>query len=176
MDHQVEHDVDVEAALGERSEAMDFDEPRIGQHRAGGRHRRVESLDVPDGQHRVTFHRGVNDRVGFSEGSRERLLDQHRDARLEKRQRDRVMNLGRHGHRHRIDPADHVPIIVHGLRAARCRDRIGAGPVGIDDGRQRGIRQRRQDAGMMPPEVADADYGKAQRHKVPSESGNRVIW
>ena len=30
VDHQVEHDVDVEAALGKRAEPMHFDEPRRG--------------------------------------------------------------------------------------------------------------------------------------------------
>ena len=33
VDHQVEDDVDVEAALGKRAEAVDLDEPRIGQQR-----------------------------------------------------------------------------------------------------------------------------------------------
>ncbi len=41
VNHQVEDDVDVEAALGERAEAMDFDEPRI-RRQAAARPRRPD--------------------------------------------------------------------------------------------------------------------------------------
>ena len=40
VNHQVEHDVDVEAALGRRAEPMDLDEPRILDMRPRRRHRR----------------------------------------------------------------------------------------------------------------------------------------
>ena len=39
VNHQIEHDVDVEAALGKRAEPMDFDEPRIGRGAAARRRR-----------------------------------------------------------------------------------------------------------------------------------------
>src|SRR5439155_4958788 len=36
VDHQIEDDVDVEAALGKRPEAVDFDEARVGQQSLRG--------------------------------------------------------------------------------------------------------------------------------------------
>ena len=40
VDHQVEHDVDVEAALGKGAQAMHLDEPRIAAAAAARRPRR----------------------------------------------------------------------------------------------------------------------------------------
>ena len=80
MNHQVEDDVDVEAALGKRAEPMDFDEARIGEERPRDGDRRIEALGVADGQHDARVAGGVDHLVGFVERARHRLLDQHGDA------------------------------------------------------------------------------------------------
>ena len=48
VDHQVEHDVDVGAALAERREPMGLDEARRAQRAGERQDRRIESLEVAD--------------------------------------------------------------------------------------------------------------------------------
>ena len=51
VNHQIEHHVDVEAALGKRPQPVHFDEARLVDVRPRGQHRRIEMLDVANGQH-----------------------------------------------------------------------------------------------------------------------------
>src|SRR6185436_1882518 len=48
VDHQVQDDVDVEAARGERAQPVNLDEARGRDGRLQDVHRRVEALDVAD--------------------------------------------------------------------------------------------------------------------------------
>ena len=54
VDHQVEHDVDVEAALRERAEPVHLDEARHAEVRPRRDERRIETLGVADGHHHPT--------------------------------------------------------------------------------------------------------------------------
>ena len=105
MNHQVEDDVDVEAALGKNSQAMDLDEPRRGDEREHGRDGRVVALGVTDGKRRARLLRGGDHLVSLREGACHRLLDEHRDPLLEERHRDVAVQLGRHRDGHCIDLA-----------------------------------------------------------------------
>ena len=98
VDHQVEDDVDVEAPLGKRAEAMDLDEPRIGQQRARRGDGRIEALGLADGEDSARLRRRRDHRrrprralraIGFSTSTWH--------AGRQKRQRDLAMQLGRHG-------------------------------------------------------------------------------
>ncbi len=98
VNHQVEHDVDVEAAIGKRAEAMHLDEPRSDEAPARGLDGRIEALGVPDRDDRAAGTPGGDDRVGLGDRARNRLLDEHRDAALEQRARDLRVRGGRRGH------------------------------------------------------------------------------
>ena len=52
VNHQVEDDVDVQAALRKRAEPVDLDETRIRHERQRRDHRRIEPLRMPGRQHR----------------------------------------------------------------------------------------------------------------------------
>src|SRR5260221_3335701 len=76
VDHQVQHDVDVEAAGRERAQAMHLDEARLrdrGQEDVGGR---IEALDVPDLEQGSPLLRQRDQVVRFLEGRGHGLLDQ----------------------------------------------------------------------------------------------------
>jgi hypothetical protein len=88
VNHQVEHDVDVEAAVWKGAEPMHFDETRMIEQRPDGSDGRVESLCVPDPEHRTGRGGSVDHLLGFPDISRERLLHQHRRAAVQE------------GHRH----------------------------------------------------------------------------
>ena len=51
VNHQVEDDVDVEAALGKRAEPVHLDEARVDDERQRRRDRRIEPLGMAGGQH-----------------------------------------------------------------------------------------------------------------------------
>ena len=104
VDHQVEDDVDVEAALGERAEPVHLDEPRVAAGAATRRPTAGLNRSVWPTASTAPPRRGRRDQaVGFLDRPRQRLLDEHRDAPLEERHGDRrEMRLGRHGDRHRV--------------------------------------------------------------------------
>ena len=87
--------------------------------------------------------------VGLGERSRHRLLDEDRHARLEKRQRDVAMQLGRHRNRHGVDLAEQLARVEQRPRAAGGRDLLGARAVGVDDRDELDARQRRQNPRVM---------------------------
>ena len=89
VNHDVEDDVDVEAALGKPAQPVDLDEARrlsIGSAACDGR---IESLGVADRQRGADARRQRDQLVGLGERRRHRLLDEHVHAALEKRPRDR---------------------------------------------------------------------------------------
>ena len=57
VDHQIEDDVDVEAPLGKRTQAMDLDEPRIAQQRARRGDGWIEALGLAHGEDRARLRR-----------------------------------------------------------------------------------------------------------------------
>ena len=105
VDHQVEHDVDVEAALAEAAEAVHLDEAGRLDVRQRGGHRRVEALGVADREHRAVPRRQRDQAVGLLERARHRLLDQHRHAARQERPGQLGVQLGRRGDRRRRRPA-----------------------------------------------------------------------
>jgi hypothetical protein len=80
VNHQVEDDVDVEAALGKCAQPMDFDETRIGEKPPRGVEGRIEALGLAHGEHDIRVAGGVDHRVSFVNRARHRLFDQNVDT------------------------------------------------------------------------------------------------
>ena len=179
MNHQVEDDVDIEAALWKRTEAVDFDETRITEHRTRGIDRWIEAFRVADGQNRSRARGGFDHRVRFGETARHRFLDEDGQTRREKWRRDVAMTLGWNRNRHRVDAPEHVAEIESRLRPAGARDLVRARSIRIDDGNEVDAGERRQNAGVMAAEMADADHCNAQLHERNHEDTNtrrRARW
>ena len=64
MNHQVEYDVDVQAAFGKRAEPMDLDKSRI-RHDGSAATSRVEALGVSGSQHHPTASGCLDQSIGF---------------------------------------------------------------------------------------------------------------
>ena len=120
----------------------------------------IEALGVADGEDgagiaaaaAIIVSASASDRaIGFSTSTG--------DARREKRQRDVTVQLGRHGDRHRVDPAEELAESMSGV--VRCAAAISSarGPIDVDDRDELDARQRRQNPGVMAAEMADADDG-----------------
>ena len=106
VNHQVEDDVDVEAALGKRAEPVDLDEARIGQQRPRRGDRRIEALGVPDRQDSAAASRPRRSSrrlrramraIGFSTSTG---MPASRNGSAMS-----AVQLGRHRDRHRVDAA-----------------------------------------------------------------------
>jgi hypothetical protein len=143
---------------------MDFDEARIGEKPPRRVEGRIEALGLAHGEHDVRVAGGVDHRVGFLNRARHRLFDQDVDAPCQQVSRQLGVDFGRHRERDRVHAADDVVIVEERLRVVRGRDFFRPRPVGVDHRDELGARQRRQNAGVMLPEVADADDGDTHCH------------
>jgi len=84
VNHQVEHDADIDRAAGLGREPVHLDEPRLGQHLVEVAHHRVEPLDVADLQDAFVFPRQRDEFFGSRDVVGDRFLDKHVFAALQK--------------------------------------------------------------------------------------------
>ena len=159
MNHQVEHDVDVEASIGKGAEPVHFDEPRRGDQGHHGGDGRVVALRLAHGKRRAGRARGGDQLVSLGQRPRHRFLDQNRRAALEKRQRDVPVKLGGDRNGDGVHPAHDLAEVSVRRRPGRRRRRRGALRVRVDDRDELRPFQAAQDARVMPPEVPDANHG-----------------
>ena len=95
VNHQIEDDTDVGAAIWVRRETMRFDKTRMGQSRFERAQHRIESLDVADLKNQL-IARGQFCQLGrVLRIFRDRLLNQQMFALLQKRKRDFVVRACR---------------------------------------------------------------------------------
>ncbi len=104
MDHQIEHDVNVERPRREDAEAMDLEEHRLGEQRKSRAHRGIETFQVADLRDAAVSFGCSDQLVGLGHAGRQRLLDQHVHAGLHQLTSDREMQNGGNGDRDRVDP------------------------------------------------------------------------
>ena len=67
MDHEVEHDVDVEGARGKDAEAMRLEEHGVVEVRLDGGDGGVEALEMADLQDAILLARQRDERVGLGD-------------------------------------------------------------------------------------------------------------
>ena len=142
VNHQVEHDVDIEAAFGKGAEAVHFDEAWIDENLPRRGHRRVEPLGVTDRERGAAPGSRGNHGVGLGDRPGNRLLDEDGYARLEERQRDLGVHLRRRRNRHRIHLAVELTHVEQRACTVGCGDLLGTGTIDVDDGGQRDAGQR----------------------------------
>ena len=155
VDHEVQHDVDVGAALGERREAVTLDEARLADDAVERADRRVEALEMADLQHAPAADGELEQRLALVHRRGERLLDQHVDPGVEQVARDGVVQLGRDGDARAVDPAGERAVIGDGLDAERGRDGAGTRGVDVGDRDELGRRIRRVLLRVKPTEVSN---------------------
>ena len=166
VDHEIEHHVDVERARLEHGQPVGLDE--LGRHDpiAHGDERGIEALDLPDLEHEPGPPRRGQQRVGLGGGDRERLLDEHVAAALERRLRGRTVLHGGHRDRERVHPPQHRLGAGKRLAIVLGGDLGGARGAPIEDSHQLDVppRQGAPDAGVLltpgahAPD-ADAEHG-----------------
>src|SRR5438105_2189905 len=112
---------------------------------------------MADRQKRAGLRRRLDHGVGFRQAPGHWLFDERRNAGRQKWQRDVMMLLGRHGDCDRVDHRQDLTRIECRTRVVRCRDFLRARPIRVYDRDELSAWKRRQDTGVMTPEMADAD-------------------
>jgi len=111
MDHQVEDHVDLHTAIFPRRDTVALEIKGIGDDLGERAIGAGEALDMADLQHRLSLLGKACEHVPGFETVGDRLLHQNVDTGLDELARDLVVERGRHGDAHRIDPADDVAIV-----------------------------------------------------------------
>src|SRR5690606_4263117 len=106
VNHQIEHDAHIAAALLERREPMRLDEARCFELPHCGDDGRIEALQVPDLQHATTSLRGRDQLLRFRDGGCDRFLDEHMNAVLEQLAADPMMQWRGHSQAHCVHSPD----------------------------------------------------------------------
>ncbi len=123
----------------------------------------IESLHVPGLNQRAGPLRHRHQVVGLGEGCRDRLLDHHVDAALERCLRDLVVPDRRNHHRHRIDLVQqglqrghrrHTELAAHLLRA------LGPHLAEADESRALDVAE---ESDVMLAKASRADHADAHR-------------
>jgi hypothetical protein len=97
VNHQIEHDIDIETAIRKRAEPMDFDEARMVEQRPHSRNGRIEPLGMTDAEHRAGRRSRVDQLLRFPDIARQRFFHEHRRPALEERQRHGQVRFRRNG-------------------------------------------------------------------------------
>ena len=122
VNHQIEHDIDVERTRGEFPDAMDFEVDGIAHVWTQGYERGIEAFEMADLEQRASLLRGSNHSIGFSQRWRDRLFDQHVNPRFQQSAGDLAMRFRRNRETDGIDAANQIAPIGGPLNFALHRD------------------------------------------------------
>jgi len=155
VDHQVEHDIDIQAPGREDRQSMNLDEPGLPFYLHQPLDGRIEELDVTDSQDPVPGR--SHQAVGFFQARGEWLLDQDVYSPLEQITSDLTMIDGRHGDHGRLQPTGNFAQAVEDLDTELLRHALGCAAIRIADAHQLGARVLGQDANVVPPQSTGTD-------------------
>jgi len=88
----------------------------------------------------------------------QRLFDEDGDAARQEIGRDRVVVDRRRGDHGGGDERQQGAVVVEGARVAALGDQLGLRSVGVGDADEFHVRHPRQDAGVLLPQMPDADH------------------
>ena len=139
MNHQIQHDVDVRAAMLEWREPGGLDEPRHGKYGLQRLDGGVEALQVSNLQNPLGTAGRVDQADALFHGRGHRLLDQHVRSGLEELLGHGEVIGRRRDDAHCIDAAQEFAIVRVSRHAQFCAHRIASGSHRVRDAHQLGI-------------------------------------
>ena len=117
---------------------------------------------MPDLQHQPLRARKLEQRIGFGQRARQRLLDQHVHARLQAGAHDLVVLLRGYRDAGGIQAGEmrrqHRPVVGRVFAAEGIAELRRARGIGVDDGDQLRRGAGGKLLGVEPAHVADADH------------------
>ena len=120
VNHEIEHNVDVETAGGEHAEAVNLEKEGNGQSILEGGDRRIEALEVADLENAAAILGQASESFACGGGLGDGLFDEHVDAGFEEAPGDLFMGDCGRCDDGGIDVADHL-IHVGECRGAEFR-------------------------------------------------------
>jgi hypothetical protein len=155
MDHQVEHDIDIQAPWGEYRQSMNLDEAGLPIYLHQPLNGRIEELDVTDRQNPVPgrFHQAV----GFFQVRRQGLLDQDVYSPLEQITSDLTMIGGRHSDHCSFQSTGELVQTVEDPGTELLRDGLSRTAIRIEDAHQLGPWILGQYPYVMPTQSTGTD-------------------
>ncbi|HLZ97274.1 MAG TPA: hypothetical protein VKP66_04955 [Steroidobacteraceae bacterium] len=161
MDHEVEDDVDIEAAGAEDAEAVDFEKQGLAGDFFERDDSGVEALEVADLEDAGVGIGGVDEAVGGGEVGGDGLFDKDVDTGFEERAGYVGVGGGGDGDDGGVDFSGELAGIGEGEAGVGGGDFSGAGGIGVDDGDELGAGGLADNAHVVAAEFTDADYGYA---------------
>ncbi len=162
VDHQVEDDVNVQAAFGELAQTVDLEELRLDKERRERSDGRIEPLQMSDLQEHPCLARTTNHALGFLQRARYRFLDKDGHAVFQELARDLTVALGRDGDAHSIHLTEQLAIVGVMADGILGGDRFASHTVDVANTDKHRFRKRSVDSRMLFPNTPDADNGHPQ--------------
>jgi hypothetical protein len=159
VDHQIEHDTDLVAPAGKRTETMGLDEPGFAKVVAESQNGGVKALDMADLKDPAFLFRKSNKCIRLIEAARDWFFYEKMSPGFEDPAAQFSMDLGRSYHAERFYAIEEFLVIGKSPRAGLLGDLAGSRLVDIDDSDKIHILHFRQDAGVVPAEVTYTDNG-----------------
>ncbi|MEO8668084.1 MAG: hypothetical protein ABI399_06165 [Bauldia sp.] len=166
MDHEVEHDVDIDRAAAPRGAAHALHQSWGGHPLAKRRERGRETLDMPNLQHGSRL-RCPCDKIGrVARIGSNRFLDENVNASVDEVAGDSMMQTCWHHDGDRVHFADQGAVVAEALDAVCVRCGKRPRTVGVGDGNQPRRLLSRKVTKMPRTEVAEADNPYSYRLAV----------
>ena len=168
VNHQIQHNANVDAAVWEGGKTMRFDEPWVVHAFFKLQQHRIEALDVADLENDTLGLREFDERLRFRVGFADGFFHHHMNACLHQRFGHFAVEDRRHSHCGGIHPLGKVGQITGGMRAKLCGKFCRTRSVGIIHGGEidgtialRG--DLRHDAGVILANSANSSDSDAER-------------
>src|SRR5262249_38337615 len=130
VNHQIEDDIDVGAALAEGRQAVTLDETRLRENAGKRADGRIEAFEVPDLQNALVPFGHLDQALPVGNRLGHWLFDQDIDSLGEKIVRQRGMHGCRNGEADTVDTTEQGTMVAECGRPATVGYRSGALPVG----------------------------------------------
>ena len=181
VDHEVEHDVDIEGARGKDAEPVHLKEHGAVEKRLDGGDGGVKAFQVTDLQDAMTIRSEGDQLVGLFQSRCDGLLDQNVDSRFENRGRDVKMRGSGNADAGRVDSqagtSGGEALLQAGIHRNRVLGTQGSGSrrIRIDYGSKGDLRscilQLAEDAHVVLAESAGAKHCDVQNRAVTGWAG-----
>jgi hypothetical protein len=162
VDHQVEHHVDVGAALLEWRQPLAFDEARRSQQRLGRDHRGIEAFQVAHLQHAAVAFGELQQRARLRHRDGDGFFHQHMDAAGEQRAGDLVMQRRRRDHAGDVNAPGQRAVVGQRLAADLGRHPLRDSGLAVDHRHQAAAWRSRVLLRVEAPQISRANDGCTQ--------------
>jgi len=163
VDHQIEHDIDVQASRREYCQPVDLHKARLPFDPHEPLNSRIEVLDVANSQDPIA--RRCYETVGLLQGRCDWLLDQDMDSTVEQIAADLTVVDRRHSHHGSLQALSKAVEVIEDLSPELAADPFRNSAIRIEDSNQIGGRIFGQNSHVMPTQGTRAN--DADLHRIP---------